>query len=225
MRLNDTTEIPGSLTYSTAASNLEGTDHFGSTFFINAVADDFLSFQVYALNTGINMLAQAHITISKGRGYKGVTGVQGVTGPAGAPQGETGLRGLTGIQGDTGAGFTNVLNAVSDGESSTTSSSFQNKVTLSTGSIPSGDYRIGYSAEIRPNSTSSDIVLQVQIDNTTTIAEAKVEGQDTATYYGYSGFYYASLTSGTHTIDLDYRAESAGTTVYIRRARLEMWKI
>lgn len=43
----------------------------------------------------------------------------------------------------------NYQEAASDGESQTSSTSYQNKLTLSTGAIPAGTYRIGFSMEYR----------------------------------------------------------------------------
>jgi hypothetical protein len=65
----------------------------------------------------------------------------------------------------------------------------------------------------------------VQIDDTTTIMEINVEMSDTSTMQSNNGYYIAQLTAATHTIDIDYCGESSGTTNYIRRARIEMWRV
>lgn len=118
----------------------------------------------------------------------------------------------------------NFQQASNDAESSTTSSTFQQKLRMTTPSLPSGTYRIGYSVEGRCNSTYVALALRVQINDTTTIGEALVESQDVSNYDVYSGFYYYT-GSGVLNIDLDYRSSSGGTTSFTRRARLEIWRV
>jgi hypothetical protein len=128
------------------------------------------------------------------------------------------------VQSTGGVFGNNFQQASNDAESSTTSSTFQQKLRMTTSSLPSGTYRIGYSVEGRCNSTSVSLALQVQINDTTTIGEALVESQDVANYDDYNGFYYFT-GSGVLNIDLDYRSSSAGTTSFVRRARLEIWRV
>ena len=118
----------------------------------------------------------------------------------------------------------NFQQASNDAESSTTSSTFQQKLRMTTSSLPSGTYRIGYSVEGRCNSTYVALALRVQINDTTTIGEALVESQDVSNYDDYSGFYYYT-GSGVLNIDFDYCSSSGGTTSFTRRARLEIWRV
>ena len=115
----------------------------------------------------------------------------------------------------------------SDGESSTTNTSFQQKLRLTTGSLPSGKYRVGWSYEWSFSSTSYDFKAQVQINDSTTIAEHQEEPQDSGSdqWHKAGGFYYHT-GSGVLNIDIDYcRSSSSGGTAYIRRARLEIWRV
>jgi hypothetical protein len=116
----------------------------------------------------------------------------------------------------------------SEGQSSTTSNTYQNKLTLTTASLPSGNYRINWYYEWTHSSISDFFDAQVQVNNVTTIMnhiqEPKQSG--TSNWVSSSGFYYYSGISGVLTIDLDYRTSTAtSTTSYIRRARLELWRI
>lgn len=117
----------------------------------------------------------------------------------------------------------NFQQASNDAESSTTSCTFQQKLRMTTPSLPSGTYRIGYSIEGRCNSTNTALLLRVQI-NGTSIGEARVESQDANNYDDYSGFYYYT-GSGVLNIDFDYCSSSGGTTSFTRRARLEIWRV
>jgi len=119
-------------------------------------------------------------------------------------------------------------NAASEGESSTTSDEFQQKLRLTTPSLPAGTYRIGWYCELSAGAANDPAKFQVQLDDTTTLG-----GKTTKWSMTYSqglwepteGFAYAILTADTHTIDLDYAAYNSGDTIYIKRARLEIWRV
>lgn len=113
-----------------------------------------------------------------------------------------------------------------DSTSTTTSSTYQQKLRHTVSGLVAGKYRLGYSAEGRINSTSSDFEFRIQQNDTTTLAEINNESQDAASYKMYSGFVYVTLAAGTtYDFDMDYASESAGTTSYIRNARFEFWRV
>ena len=111
----------------------------------------------------------------------------------------------------------------SEAESSTTSTTYVNKVTYTTSTIPAGYYRIGWQFEWRRGSTTNDFRARVQIDNTTDIMEMNEESKDSNSWHPAAGFDIVQLTAGTHTIDIDFAGETTGSTSYIRRARIEFW--
>ena len=112
----------------------------------------------------------------------------------------------------------------SDSESSTTSTTFVQKMRMTTSSLPSGTYRIAWYYEWRLTITTNDFKAQVQINDTITLMEHQQEPQDSGDdqYNNHSGFYY-STGSGVLNIDIDYSSGSG--TAYIRRARLEIWRV
>lgn len=117
-------------------------------------------------------------------------------------------------------------NAASETESTTTSSTYQQKLRLTTGTLAtSAVYRVGWFYEWRMGSTNNKFDGQVQLDDTTTIHEISSEPQDTANWHSESGFYYVTGANATVDIDLDYRSNAGGATAYIRKARLEYWRI
>jgi hypothetical protein len=132
---------------------------------------------------------------------------------------------LDGISG--GAVFgSEAQNAASEGESTTTQTTYQEKLKLTTSSLSGGVYRVGWHNEMRCSSVANDALYRIQVDDTTTLAEVNNEIGDNANYLPGAGFGYVTLTSGVHTIDMDYRVEGGpGTTAYIRRARIELWKV
>lgn len=115
----------------------------------------------------------------------------------------------------------------SDGESTSTSVTFQEKVSLSTISLPSGTYRIGWMYEWSHSSTNSSFVGRVQLNNTTILMDHREEPQDgaTAQYRPNNGYYYAVGISGVQLIDLDFAISATTSTARIRRARLEIWRV
>lgn len=114
--------------------------------------------------------------------------------------------------------------ASSDSESTTTSTSFQQKLRLTTASLPSGTYRIGWFYEWGMSSLT-DFRSQVQINDATTCMEGFEEAVDAGAdqYFPRGGHYYHT-GSGVLNIDLDY-CQNGGGTARIRRARLEIWRV
>lgn len=109
-------------------------------------------------------------------------------------------------------------------EQTTTSTSYVNILTFTTGSIPSGTYRVGWSYEWRGNS-GRDIEIRLQLDNNN-IMEVNMEAKDNSNYLGVSGFGNVTFgSSGTHIIDFDFATESSDRTMRIRNLRLEFWRI
>jgi len=176
-------------------------------------------------------------------GPKGDTGATGPTGPSGGPVGPTGP---TGPIGPTGVGSTgptgpigptgptgtstfgsNFQTEISAGESTTTSTSFQQKLRMTTTSLPIGTYRIGWYYEWSFGSQSNDFLGRVQVDNTTTLMEHQQEPKDSNSDQSTpaSGFAYITFASATtHDIDLDY-CSNDGSTARIKNAKLEIWRV
>jgi len=109
--------------------------------------------------------------------------------------------------------------AASEGQSSTTNTVFQQKLRMTTGTLPSGDYKISWNTVV--TSTVGDTAeMQVQIDDTITINLSSTSETDASSM---SGFYIATGVSGVLDIDIDYRAVSG--TAYIEYARLEITRV
>jgi len=112
----------------------------------------------------------------------------------------------------------------SEGNSSTTSSDWQRKLRMTTGTLPVGTYRISWYAEVAQSSISDAVGVRVQLNDSITIAEVENEPKDINDVIPVSGYGYAADISGVQNIDIDYR-EQRGGTAYIRRARLEIWRV
>ena len=110
-----------------------------------------------------------------------------------------------------------------EGQDSTTSADWQQKLRLTLTDIPDGTYIVQWYCELRHSNNTA-----------TERSEMRVEVND-MTEIGYSvwpynlfedsgGFAVNTLSAGSYTIDLDFRQQGGGTA-YIRRARLLFWRI
>lgn len=140
---------------------------------------------------------------------------------------------ITGVSSATisgGGGSTTVFGSEfyessNDSTSTTTSTSYVQKLRLTTGTMPIGKYRIGWSAELNQSSTTGRVRIRVQVNDTTTCCDTHEEPQDVLNWMPHSGFYYYNNASAqVLNIDLDYSAVSSGTAA-IMRARLEIWRV
>jgi hypothetical protein len=122
---------------------------------------------------------------------------------------------------------TQAQDAASDGESSTSSTSWVPKVTMTTPSLPAGRYRIGWNYEWRYDSIANNAIVRVQLDDSATLMEMQQEPKDAGSDQSINkaGFGYVTLGAGVHTIDLDYRSSNGTYSTYIKRARLEIWRV
>lgn len=110
-------------------------------------------------------------------------------------------------------------------QQTTSSNSYVNALTTTTGTVPSGKYRVGWSFEYQINSKGQDFEARVQVNNSTTIAEINVEPKDQTSYFPASGFAELEFGSnGTHQIDVDFASEGNETS-RIRKTRVEFWRV
>lgn len=116
--------------------------------------------------------------------------------------------------------------AASDGVSSTTSTSWQDKVTLTFTSVADA-YLVMASAELRGNSNSYDVEAQLTIDGTT-YAGLDTRPDETATdlySHHFATFKAINLTASSHTFKIQYRSSSSMGTCSIQHARITVFRI
>lgn len=115
--------------------------------------------------------------------------------------------------------------AEDDSESSTSSTSWQQKLRLTLTNIPAGSYEIEWYAELYHTDTGSAASARVQRDDSTTIAQARYYAASgwALNYQAFGGIKHTDLSAGSYTYDLDYTVgdnSGGSTSAYIRRARL-----
>lgn len=117
------------------------------------------------------------------------------------------------------------LFAEDESETNTNSISPLRKLTLKVEDVKAGVYRMGWYYEWRRNTTSNDYRSMVTLDDTTQLSDHREESQDVNSWHMESGFYIGKLTDGNHGLTFSHYGESAGSTSYTRRVRLEIWRV
>jgi len=237
---NNTTVIPGSTRLTSEDDEINALEGICYAYL---TAGDYVTFQCMA-SGGTNVL-QIESTFVVERS----SGVMGQIGPPGSGSTITVYNNGLNVSGSpfqilnfsgVSASSSGISNAVditniygshfsqtsSDVQSTTTSNTYQQKLRLTVSGLVNGTYRLAWYAETSSSSGGSDIRLRVQQNDVTDLAITNIELQDATTYLPQSGFVYVSLSSATtYNFDLDYSSEISSVTTYIRRARLEFWRV
>jgi hypothetical protein len=116
--------------------------------------------------------------------------------------------------------------AESDGESSTSSTTFQQKLKL-TATISGGTYQVDYSFTWRRTSTQGDAGFRVQLDDTTDLFNMELEASDSSSNQRnpVAGFKEVALSAGSHDFDIDFREVNGGSTTAIQQARIKIARV
>jgi hypothetical protein len=117
------------------------------------------------------------------------------------------------------------VDAESEGANSTSSTTYQTKLTLTTPSLTSGKYKIEYQFEFY-DAVGDFADVQV-LHETTEIAFSQYTGRGAfdENYSLHSGFYNLDSISGVNNFYIKYRASGFGSVCYIRRARLNLIRV
>ncbi len=114
----------------------------------------------------------------------------------------------------------------SDGISSTSSTTYQQKLRLTVSGISGGTYRINWSLEQDTASATVQTGYRVQINDATTLIDTISEKPDKDQYHPSSGFDIETLVSGTYNIDLDYKTNSGGGAgTNIKNVHIDFWRV
>jgi len=156
------------------------------------------------------------------RGFQGNQGFQGDDGNQGdqgdqGDQGNQGNQGNQGDQGDQGDGLASYY-AYSEGESSTTAETFQDKVSLTLPLV--GNYEVFWSYELVGSAGGYDAVYRVW-DGSNEINGGRVNtnvGYNANGWDPLTGLKYLTIAVPT-TITIQWRRQNSGI-IYIRRARI-----
>jgi len=114
----------------------------------------------------------------------------------------------------------------SEPESTTTSQTYQNKLTLNaTGLTIGGRYKVEFYCEISSSTTNRSVKARVQIDGVL-VAETDIENKDNDNYYPFGGNSKFTAVAASSTITIDWvKVGSNAQLARIRRARLEIYRV
>jgi len=113
--------------------------------------------------------------------------------------------------------------AVDDTTSTTTSTTFQQKLRLTTTNLPLGNYIVFWSFEWAISFNNQEVEFRIQANDSIDINIFNPQGRADS-FINNSGFANYNSASGVNTIDLDFRRVATFGTVSIRSARLSVWR-
>jgi len=247
VRKNDTTVLSGGDIFESNVTTAEPYDAGSRTFISSLTSGDFLSLQAH--ETVGEQVIEPNLTFFVIR-LKGVKGDQGATGSGtsltmqnnGTPLANTPHTTLNFDTGltvtDEGSGVAKVVSSSASvfgsnhqeessyGDSSTTSSTAQTKLTLTTPTVPAGLYRLGWYYEIENSSVTGRFGSDIRNNtDSVTLGESDVQPSNTLNDYMLSGYAYVTFSSsGSKAFSIRYWNHDDGTAT-IRQARLEFWRI
>ncbi len=114
--------------------------------------------------------------------------------------------------------------AADEGESTTTSTSFQDKLSMTTPAL-TGTYRVAFYCEISPSTANR--LQEARLYNSTNATELCIgitRPSATSVYMPIYGFQLVTFSGAAKTFLVQYRSPQ-GVTVAIRRARMELWRV
>ena len=122
--------------------------------------------------------------------------------------------------------FGSDFNFVDDApEINTTNRTLTLASSLTVNSIPAGSYRIGFQYNWYITSTAFDFIAEVNIDNITVIHRQveRIASSAFDQFQEVNGFYITNLSSGNHTINLNYYG--TGGRAYIGERHIEFFRV
>lgn len=122
----------------------------------------------------------------------------------------------------------NVTEDESTGASSTSSTSYTQKLRVSTpSSNPAGTYHIEWSGAWGCSNASYACNMRVQIDDTDTVWEVNpaATANGTGGRHPANGQCEVDLSAGAHDIDFDYSTENGVNTVEVADVRIKIWRV
>lgn len=112
-------------------------------------------------------------------------------------------------------------------ESINPSTTFVQKLRLTTTSVPAGDYLISWSYTWGNENTFDDTLVRIQQDDSTDLWNAREEPKDSGTDQrnASGGFAQVTLTAGVHTFDMDFATSDTNEDARIQQSRMMFWRV
>jgi len=133
---------------------------------------------------------------------------------------ETTLDGVVAAHDGVADTYTSAGYGESDGESSTSSGSWQTKLSTDVDCDGITEYMMSWYGEIQSSNNTTNVKVRILLDDTTVVAETFSNPGENA-YGSVSGFKKISPSSGTCNIKVQYCSDG-GMTVKLRKARVDV---
>jgi hypothetical protein len=248
--IDDTTVVPGSLR---VASEDDEINDLSNVITAELTANTYITLQHQASGAGNVLHSSSNFMVTRAAAFQGDKGDPGTPGAGSTiiieqdnvavnntPHSTLNFVDMEAT--DVGSGQVNIQNVFgsefqvneSVGVSTTTSTTFQNKVTLNTTSLPTGQYRLGISYGWNHNNAGNDFEARIREDGINVGEIHKQESKDSAGSFSTTGtsqryymnrVFYRTLTAGTKTYTIDFRTDSAGVASSIWEAKIELWRV
>jgi len=114
--------------------------------------------------------------------------------------------------------------AESDGSSTNATALAVTKLTLTTPSLPAGDYQIEWYMEGSMNGSNQILTMSTVLDTINTIANMSTRESTANMWTPFGGNRQRTLTAGVHTVILTFQTGGAGTAT-VRRASLSIMRV
>lgn len=135
---------------------------------------------------------------------------------------KTTISALSSVASIFGADF---QSAVADSRTTTTSNTYQDKLTLTTGAL-TGTYRVGWCADIdMGGSNQIGWARLYNVTDSTILGEQAHRPSSTTIHLPVTGFAYVTFTGSAKTFRIQFRSASSGNTIGIEHANLEFWRV
>lgn len=105
---------------------------------------------------------------------------------------------------------------------STTSTSYQQKIKLTTDYLFGGEFIVRWFYKWGANNTSDKIDVKIELDDSDILFNQIEDARNVNDVFNVSGFKKINLSRGIHTIDLDFRTSNINNEVHIDDARFEL---
>ena len=120
------------------------------------------------------------------------------------------------------------LSVESLGISTTTATTYQEKLKLTTPSLPAGDYVILWSTDYGNEFSNKSCQVRLQLNDSVLLSDIGSSVAIDDWFLNSSGFSKVTLASGVHEIDIDFQriaGGGGGDTATIKNARLTLWQV
>jgi hypothetical protein len=114
--------------------------------------------------------------------------------------------------------------AASEADTTTSSNTPTQKLSLATPVVAAGDYVVYWHALLRTTSANKNFQARIQQDNVTNLSLIESRVAIANQHYIFTGVAQVTLTAAAHTFDIDWNS-TVGSATVISLARIAIWRV